>query len=80
MKTLASIIQHSKKKITVSVAYYEHSFIMNQAEGPNKYTPIAFVLNQGSLIWSLCIMNKIFGPKGVHNNDPDCSSINNVND
>ena len=50
MKTLASIIQHSKKKITVSVAYYEHSFIMNQAEGPNKYTPIAFVLNQGSLI------------------------------
>ena len=26
-------------------AYYEHSFIMNQAEGLNKYTPIAFILN-----------------------------------
>ena len=35
---------------TVRVAYYEHSFIMNQAEGPNKYTPIAFVLNQVRLI------------------------------
>ena len=35
---------------TGRVAYYEHSFIMNQVEGPNKYTPIAFVLNQVRLI------------------------------
>ena len=31
-------------------AYYEHSFIMNQAEGPNKNNPIAFVLNKVRLI------------------------------
>ena len=41
--------------ITVRVAYYEpayyeHSFIMNQAEGPNKNNPIAFVLNKVRLI------------------------------
>ena len=40
---------------TVRVAYYEpayfeHSFIMNQAEGPNRYILIAFVLNQVRLI------------------------------
>ena len=64
---------------TIKVAYYEpvyyeHSLIMNQAEGPNKYTPIALVLNQARLIWSLCIMNKIFGPKEVHNkSDPECT-------
>ena len=43
---------------------------MNQAEGPNKNNPIAFVLNKVRLIWSLYIMNKIFGPKGVHNKRP----------
>ena len=51
-------------------AYYEHSFIMNQAEGPNRYILIAFVLNKVRLILSLYIMNKIFGPKGVHNKRP----------
>ena len=35
---------------TVRVAYYQHSFIMNQAEGPNKYISIAFVINQVCLI------------------------------
>ena len=40
---------------TVRVAYYEpayykHLFIMNQAEGPNRYILIAFVLNQVRLI------------------------------
>ena len=44
---------------------------MNQADGPIIYTPIAFVLNQVRLIWSLCIMNKIFGPKGITISDPD---------
>ena len=51
------------------IQYYMQSglLIMNQAEVPNKYAPIAFVLNQVGLIWSFCIMNKIFGPKGIHN-------------
>ena len=40
---------------------------MKQAEGPNKYTLIAFVLNQVRLIWSLFIMNTFLGPLGVHN-------------
>ena len=31
-------------------AYYEHFFIMNQAESPNKNNPIAFVLNKVRLI------------------------------
>ena len=31
-------------------AYYEHLFIMNQAEGPNRYILIAFVLNEVRLI------------------------------
>ena len=31
-------------------AYYEHLFIMNQAEGPNGYILIAFVLNKVRLI------------------------------
>ena len=35
---------------TVRVAYYEHLFIMNQAEGPNRYILIAFVLNKVRLI------------------------------
>ena len=40
---------------TVRVAYYEpayheHLFIMNQAEGPNGYILIAFVLNKVRLI------------------------------
>ena len=41
--------------ITVRVAYYEpayyeHLFIMNQTEGPNRYILIAFVLNEVRLI------------------------------
>ena len=41
--------------ITVRVAYYEpayyeHLFIMNQAESPNGYILIAFVLNKVRLI------------------------------
>ena len=31
-------------------AYYEHLFIMNQAEGPNGHILIAFVLNKVRLI------------------------------
>ena len=41
--------------------------IMNQAEVPNKNTPITFLLILVRLICSLCVMNKIFGPKGIHN-------------
>ena len=42
-------------KYTVRVAYYEPAyyellFIMNQAEGPNRYILIAFVLNKVRLI------------------------------
>ena len=47
--------ENNSYNITVRVAYYEpayyeHSFIMNQAEGPNKNNPIAFVLNKVRLI------------------------------
>ena len=42
---------------------------MNQAEGPNKDIPIAFVSNQVRL-YGVYIMNKIVGPKGVHNKRP----------
>ena len=69
LSTLNSFL-HTVRVAYYEPAYYEHSFIMNQAEGPNKNNPIAFVLNKVRLIWSLYIMNKIFGPKGVHNKRP----------
>ena len=41
---------HHRYRNTVRVAYYEHLFILNQAEGPNGYILIAFVLNKVRLI------------------------------
>ena len=53
-------------------AYYQHSFIINQAEGPNKYTPIAFVLDQVRLILILCSWTGFLFPRGFTISDPDC--------
>ena len=41
---------HTVRVAYYEPAYYEHSFIMNQAEGPNKNNSIAFVLNKVRLI------------------------------
>ena len=43
-------IQYTVRVAYYEPAYYEHSFIVNQAEGPNRYILIAFVLNQVRLI------------------------------
>ena len=51
VKRLAPQKTFLKKRTTVRVAYYEHSFILNQADDTKKYTPIAFVLNQVNF-WS----------------------------
>ena len=49
-KIVGSLFRYTVRVAYYEPAYYEHLFIMNQAEGPNGYILIAFVLNKVRLI------------------------------